>query len=451
MPFHDSSSPDRVVRDLVTRADRARRGRDRRALLARLAPFTGAGLLLISLAGRFLRWPSPLTVGLMVAVIAGVALYTWITLRNRDTADAIAARVDRDAALGGELRSAHWFAAAPDRSDWATFHLERAADRASRVSWATLYPSTPNRKAWAAAAVCAIAAAILPISLPAPQAAVKTASGDPAAPVAPGDDEAALLRAKLEALLANIKDGKMGEAAAAADLEMLKKLMAAVDPALQKKLDELLKKQPLGKDAQTKTKNLDEEDLAERGDNADSAAGLPEDVRWALEDLAARLANSNANRQTNESNPAASQQTGEKGRGSSQAQNADAQAGEQSVQMVREAAADPGAAKMMPGGGGMMGGDSRAGAGGNEGNKTGSATPEQIALALRKELIEANTDTTGENVNKEDIRRKTEQGKSTIGFTRVAAPSSYDASRATAPPVVPEARRSLLQRYFIRR
>jgi hypothetical protein len=69
---------------------------------------------------------------------------------------------------------------------------------------------------------------------------------------------------------------------------------------------------------------------------------------------------------------------------------------------------------------------------------------------LRKELVEAAADTQGDNVNKEDIRRKTEQGKSSIAYTRVA-PATYERSRADAPPPVPEARRPLVQRYFIRK
>jgi len=43
------------------------------------------------------------------------------------------------------------------------------------------------------------------------------------------------------------------------------------------------------------------------------------------------------------------------------------------------------------------------------------------------------------------------QGTSSLGFTRVAAPRSFEPSRATAPPPVPEARRPLLFNYFIRR
>jgi hypothetical protein len=117
--------------------------------------------------------------------------------------------------------------------------------------------------------------------------------------------------------------------------------------------------------------------------------------------------------------------------------------------MVREAATDPGAAKMMMGGG-MMGGDSRPGQGGNNGAQNG-ADALLFAQALRKELIEASADMQGQNVKKEeDIRRKTEQGKSTLGFSRVA-PGAFERSRADAPPAVPEARRALVQRYFIRK
>ena len=118
--------------------------------------------------------------------------------------------------------------------------------------------------------------------------------------------------------------------------------------------------------------------------------------------------------------------------------------------MLKEAASDPGG-KMMMGGGGPMGGDSRPGAGGNQGNQQGAAEAILLAKALRKELLEASSDALGENVDKEDRRKKTEQGKSTLGYTRVAPPAAFEPSRASAPPPVPEARRSLLLNYFIRK
>jgi hypothetical protein len=300
-------------------------------------------------------------------------------------------------------------------------------------------------RSWAAAALGVIGAVALSINSPArPAPGTVLVDG-----VAIDADQLPLeLRKKLDALMAAMEEGKASAAETGVALDQLKDLMAKYDPELQKKLEAMLKNRPLGADAQTKRKDLDEEDLAERADNADNGAGLPEDVKWALEDLAARLANSSADqRQTNPNNP--SSDTGEKGVGSEQAQAEMGQA-QASMQMMKEAAADPGASKMMMGGG-AMGGDSRPGAGGNNGAETGAADALLIAKALRKELVEAAQDTTGENVDKEDIRRKTEQGKSAMGFTRVAPQATIERSRADAPPEVPEARRDLLQRYFIRR
>src|SRR6185503_4013045 len=154
-------------------------------------------------------------------------------------------------------------------------------------------------------------------------------------------------------------------------------------------------------------------------------------------------------RKTNENNPAASSETGETGKGSEQAE---AQPnGQSSMQLMREAAKDPGAAQMMMGGAGMIGGDSQAGAGGNQGAKTGQADVKSIAEALKRELVEANADARGENVPIEDIRRKTEQGRSTLGFSRVSALTTFDRSKTAAPPAVPVARHPLLYNYFIRK
>jgi len=128
-----------------------------------------------------------------------------------------------------------------------------------------------------------------------------------------------------------------------------------------------------------------------------------------------------------------------------------ATAAEAAMQMVREAASEADAAKMMMGGGGMMGGDSRSGAGGNDGKEAGAADALLIAQALRKETVEASTDTLGSNVSKEDLRRKTEQSNSSLGFTRVQTPATFERGRADAPQPVPEARRDLLLKYFNRR
>ena len=116
------------------------------------------------------------------------------------------------------------------------------------------------------------------------------------------------------------------------------------------------------------------------------------------------------------------------------------------MQMVRAAATEAEAGQMMSGGG-PMGGDPSPGRGGNQGGRGNGAAPADIAKALRKETVEANQDTQGQNVIAE-IHRKTEQSKATVGFTHAAGPSSFERSHTAAPPPVPDARRGLVQRFF---
>ena len=99
--------------------------------------------------------------------------------------------------------------------------------------------------------------------------------------------------------------------------------------------------------------------------------------------------------------------------------------------------------------GGRIWVDSRPGEGGNQGG-AGRVDLTALKQALRQELIQAQADLLGDTVDTE-IRRKTEQSQAKVGFTRVATPASFDRSRTALPPPVPEAHRSLLQRYFQRR
>lgn len=418
-------------------------------MLVRFAPMAAGALLLFAFLTKIFGWPTAIPPILGAVIVAALVAAMVVLGRRRPSTDAIAARVDDDASLRGELRSAHWFAAASGRDDWAEFHLARAVTHAEQVDWAALYPPVRAMRTWAATGVMLIVAVLINAGVPGivPTSWTRAAggSGDKAAV----SDE---LQKKLDALLAAIEEGRLSAAEMKASLEQMKDMMAKVDPELQKKLDQLLKDKPLGDQANNKRMDLDKETLAERAErDKASSGGLPEDVRWALEDLASRLAQQSADRQTAKGNPAASQETGEKGMGSAQAETQQATAAEAAMQMVREAASEADAAKMMMGGGGMMGGDSRSGAGGNSGKETGAADALLIAQALRKEILEAQTDNQGANVNKEDLRRKTEQGTSSLGFTRVQVPAGFERGRADAPQPVPEARRDLLLKYFIRR
>jgi hypothetical protein len=441
-------SPSNRVQDIVARADRRRRVRGAVGLVVRLAPAAAGITLVLAVLSRLFRWPLALPIGVGIAFALALAVLVVVRGRPRSTTDVIAARVDDDATMRGELRSAHWFAAKSEHDEWATYHLDQAVTRAEGIDWAALYPRVRAARTWAITGALAVLAVLVTTGVPgiAPSPLVRTAG-------AAGPDQASdELQKKLNALLAAIEEGRLSAEQMKASLEKIKELMAKVDPALQKKIDQMMKDKPLGADATTKRKDLDAETLAERADrDKGSSGGIPEDVRWALEDLASRLANASAERQTAKGNPSASSQTGEKGTGSQQAETMQASAAQAALQMVREAASDADAAKMMMGGGGMMGGDSRSGAGGNQGKETGAADALLIAQALRKETVEASADTLGANVSKEDLRRKTEKGSSSLGFTRVQLPPSFERGRADAPMPVPEARRELLQKYFIRR
>jgi len=434
----------------VERADRQRRGRSALQRLSLLAPWAGAAALAVALAVRIAAGPA--SVALVAVAALGVLCVLWYAvLRGRSaTPDATAARIDADAGLRGELRSAHWFAGHPDGEAWTEFHVERAAERARAVDWSGVYPPVRAGRSWVFAGVGVVAAVALALTTPVP---------DPAAAAAELASEELLdgalldslppdLRAQLEALLKQMAEGGDASQLAEASLAELRELMKNVDPELSAQLAEMMKNaQEAGElgEAGEKPPDADPE-LAK-----DTSAGLPEDVRWAVDDLAERLANASRDRQTNENNPAASEETGEMGTGSEQAASAEANAAEGQMKMMREAASDPGASKMMMGGAGAMGGDSRPGAGGNNGGRAGNAPdPLSIAQALRQELLEAATDAKGKNVEKEDIRRRTEHGDATVGFTQVAPPSHVDRSRAQAPPIVPDARRALLLNYFIR-
>jgi hypothetical protein len=419
------------------------------AAVLRLAPAVAAVVLGAALIGRLAGWPPLGAVAALLGAAALLAVVFAVTQRSAVSADQRAAQVDTDAALGGELRSAHWFATSGERDDWAEYHLNRAADRASSVSWDSLYPAPASRRPWAIAAL--LSAAALAVAFIAPSARAPRPSDAIAGQIAAlGDALPPEIQAKLNQLMAGMDEGAITGEAAEASLEELKKLLDAMDPAMREKLAELAKNQPLGADATTKRKDLDEEDLAERAEN--SAAGMPEDVRWALEDLAARLANSNANRDTAEQNQSASTETGEKARGSAEAEAGQANAAEAGMQMMRQAAsaAEAAESQMMMAGGGAQGGDSSSGPGGNSPNPGGKVDFKSIAQALRQEIIEASQDVLGENVPKEDIRRKTERGTSTLGFQRTTPVAAYDRSRATAPPTVPDARRPLVFHYFLR-
>ena len=446
-------TPHPSVRDAVRDADRRRRSRDGVRQLAQLAPICAGIALIAAAAGRLAGWPVSRSLLVLIALAAVPTTIYLVRRRSRDTSDALAAQIDADAGLAGELRSAHWFESRDAGDEWTEFHLDQARRRIGDVRWAELYPSARAGRAWVTTAALTAAAIVVMVTVPRTQ--VPAIDPQLAAELAAVADQLPPdLQKRLDELLTAVKAGEPGAAEASeATLAELKDLLSKLDPELQKKLADLAQ-QLREKDF----KNADEGDQRAGAEDPESNAGMPEDLRWAAEDLAARLANAKLDRQTAEKNPSASSESGEKGAGSPQAENANAQQNQNGMQMMRQAASDPGASQLMMAAVGAMGGDSSSGPGKNQGNNCGPGSdPAQcpkefasIAQALRKELIEASADMLGENIKTEDIRRKTEQGTSSLGFTRIAPPATLERSRAASPPAVPDARRPLLFNYFIR-
>jgi len=429
----------RAVLSLVARADRRRRGRDTLHALVRVAPIAAAIVLATAGLGRWLGWRPILPLGLLAVLTIAFVIWAMVGRRARTVSDATAARVDAAAGLGGELRSAHWFASTADAASapWPVFHLDRAAARLAGVSWDQVYPPVRAHRAWTVTAVCAVATLALSYNVPSSRAVAGTgksaAAGTSANPTASLPPE---LAQRLQDLLSKAQTGMLS-AEEAKKLADINNLLKKIDPSKDPKMADLAKRlQDALEQAGTKP-------MAEGG-KADAAN---EDLKAAMDDLASKLAKGQAEpAKDNPNGGAPNADENEFGKSTTAGQKS----AQVSVQMVRSASTEVSENQPMMPAGGAQGGDTAGGRGGNSPNKGAGQLLKLQAEALRRELVEANVDTAGQNVTKEDLRKKTEQGKSGLSFTHVTA-AAIDRGRAVPPPPVPDARKALVQSYFIRK
>jgi hypothetical protein len=442
-------SPARRVRDAIALADRRRRRHLAARQLWRAAPFAAAACLGVAAIGRLLGWPPTLAFFALLATIAGSCVYVLVRNRVQPVSDAIAAALDEQASLGGELRSANWFAAAERQDAWINLHLQRAADRLERTDWRELYP--PIRAPRARAATAGLIVATIAVALLFPEytglrsrASAQTAETPPPQRQLPKD-----LQEALEELLAAAEAGTLDDQAtllSSAEMkELLTKLRELRDTESLKELSHAMS--PEDESAPPKGSAEEMKALADRLRRAGEINPEVLEFRKTVEQLAKNLSEAAAAEEGEQQNArtAPSHETGDlKGASSSSTPN------EPTIQSLKESQAAAGADSVM-----MMTDKDANAAGppgfgvGGSGATSGEAKPTNIEAVLRQETIEANADTQGPNVAAE-VRRKTEEGQATATFThRAAGPS--DRSRAAAPPPVPEGRRSDLQRYFIRK
>lgn len=446
---------DPTLRAAVADIDRRRRSRLVWTRVASIAPWAAGAALTLALAARWFGWSVGIPAVVLVVIVVGLAAFAWWGSRVMPVSDAVAATIDDDAKLAGELHSAHWFAGRPlptpdaEGNSWPAFHLDRASAHLRAIDWAALYPPIKAGRQWMTSGALVAVAVVALVVGPRSREAILASQG-----LTPEEIEAAMnreflpddIQARIDALLGQIAEGGMSDESTRLKMDELRDLLGKLGEA-QKEAE--LAKGQAGEAGGMKPNDPSSDLAAKAEEAAETNGGLPEDVRWSLEDLANRLANAQPNQsETNKNNPAASEQSGEKGNAADGAETSEMQQAS-GMQMVREAASDAAEGQMMQGGGGAMGGDSKPGSGGNQGG-LGVVDLTALAQALRQEMIQAQTDQLGENIET-DLRRKTEQSEAKVSFTRVPAPTTFDRSRAALPPPVPEAHRSLLQRYFQRR
>ena len=162
----DTPAPDERIRTALATADRRRRHRAASARIWRAAPVVSAAVLAFAALTRWIGWSPAVPLGVLAAVAIGLAAFMLYGRRARPISDSVAAAIDDEAGLGGELRSASWFAARDQRDDWATLHVDRAADRVRGVDWTALYSPPPAGRARVATSVMVAATIALALVFP---------------------------------------------------------------------------------------------------------------------------------------------------------------------------------------------------------------------------------------------------------------------------------------------
>jgi hypothetical protein len=436
--------PEERILTAVTAAARTRRARETSRVLWRVAPVVSAIAVAVSALVRWRHAQPFIPLIVLAAFGTAWAVYAFVQRRFVRVSDTTAAAIDDDAGLGGELRSAAWFATAQKGDEpWAAFHVERAAAHLESIDLARLYPPVSARRARVATAVMVavvlLFAAVFPdrsrstVSARTPRADIVLAQRVSAVTL---EGVPAELPQELQDLLAAIESGTLPPPGVAdpAMQNMLSQLQALKDP---KALAALAR--AMAADRKNGSSAAAMKELAERA-KRDAAMMPPSEIRDALDELSKKLSDpergldSAGLEESDEAEPQGGVDLA--GAPPQSSQDASAIAGLGMVSLSKQDTSDPNAPPGM-------------GAGGTSSAPSGGGTMPDISRALRHEIIEANEDDVSSDVQT-DARRKTERGQATASFTSSNA-AAFDGARASAPPQVPEARRAGIQTYFSRK
>ena len=448
------ASPDEFVRASLAAAARRRRVREAARQGWRVAPPLAGGVAVLAAIGRVAGWSPALSLSLVIAAAAGLVLFVWAARRGGTISDAVAAAIDRDAGMLGELRSASWFARRDRRDEWSDFHLATTAARLRSVDWGALYPMPrPGRAQLVTVFLTAVAVFLAGTTRErATVAANGTALGREGPAAAPAGQLTAgpldpELQRLLNELLASAAAGTLPSADALATntevRDLLNRLGKMNDPELLEALKRSLAADP---NLQPKAAAENLKTLAEGARKAEAAGQLSAEMQDALEKLSDQLELA----QPEAGDQAAGSPAGAEGDAPPNAANGAGASEEISIQFAKEAESSGGASMLMLSSQDAQqpGGAPGAGVGG-AGSQDGAASAAAIAAALQQETLDASQDAAGENVETE-IQRKTERGNATVAFTR-GGTANFDRARASTPPPIPEARRPGVGTYFVRK
>ncbi|MGH9310301.1 MAG: hypothetical protein ACRD1U_13060 [Vicinamibacterales bacterium] len=448
------SPSERLVRNGLAAAERRRRAREASRRLWRAAPAVASAILLVAALAWWAGWRAIVPLSAFGLGAAGLGIFAVVARRRHDVSDTAATAIDADASMGGELRSAAWFAARTPRDEWAEFHLHQAAERIARIDWEELYPTIRPRRAQLVTAT--IMAGALALALTIPERAGLGSNAALATSRAPGADRAPTgslamltpeMQRQLEALLAAAEGNDTSRTAALAGDAELQALLDKLGQLRDPETLEALARAMANQNAAERSAAEDMQALADRARRAAESASLTPRMKEALDKLSDEL---QIARSEQAGENAGNEATAPGSEGDRADSNAASGAQDVTIQFAKQADAGGGAGVVMMSSPekGNSGGAPGGGVGGAGSDETTGATT-KIEAALKQEIVEASQDNPGAQVET-DIRRKTEHGDATVAFTNSAA-ASFDKARTSAPPPVPEARRPGVQTYFVRK
>jgi hypothetical protein len=462
-----------TVRARVALAGRLRRARETGRRLWQGAPIAAAICAGVAAGARWIGWSGLVSIGVVAIALIVLAAYVLSARRDRAISDSTAAELDGLAHLGGELRSASWFAsrdeppstqhtapstqhAAPTTDSWVDFHLARAAERLQSTDWTALYPPVRAARAKAATALLAVLALILVLPVAGRAGVHAVGSATPAArSAAAADADLALLPPELLKKLQDLlkeaeRAGKPG-ATVGLTPDQFRDLLSKLDAAKDQKAEQDAKRglDPNAKQMGAQAQEL--KDLAERLKRAATLDALSPEVRDAMKEVAEKLSEMNEQQASSLKDPQDASGSAEAPQGDAAQAKKDANKfDDSSVKSVKDASAGGGAGVIMMSADEPQGAqEAGLGLGGASSDRKGGGTMPGLMAALKKETIEAYKDDAGENTTI-DNRRKTERGTATVAYS-ATPPAAFEKGRATAPPAVPEKHRAAVQTYFIRK